>query len=224
MQCRCIKNCAEWCSNPCKYTYNKPPKTDTEREPFKNTYGTIEVGTRVRFEVENQDMWGGDLEGVLAYDETSKRYVIDTPRSGRLKLEGYLSVYWNTVRPIQPYEVSPWEKLRTNITVAIDEAVRKGGYSAAKEAEEHIFADIKEYLDNKVRKFQFQYVLTPEEITHSGGPELLSEMKDAYEKRLFRDIGDAIRTEKMFTQGFPEAPMKDGLCKRVTVPVLDPTK
>ena len=66
---------------------------------FKNQYGVIKVGTPVRFEVENQSMWGGDLHGILAYNKATKEYVIDTEHSGRLKTSGYLSVYWNTIRP-----------------------------------------------------------------------------------------------------------------------------
>ena len=71
------------------------------RKRFHNNFGYIKVGSPVRFEVENQSMWGGDLEGILAFDEKTGEYVIDTPRSGRLKTSGYLSVYWNTIRPIE---------------------------------------------------------------------------------------------------------------------------
>ena len=70
-------------------------------KPFKNDYGIIKVGTLVSFEVENQNMWMGDLEGILAYDDEIKEYVIKTQRSGILKTSGYLSVYWNTIHPIE---------------------------------------------------------------------------------------------------------------------------
>lgn len=69
------------------------------RKPFRNKYGFIKLGAPVRFEVENQSMWGGDLRGHLAFDKNTNEYVIDTKRSGRLKTSGYLSVYWNTIQP-----------------------------------------------------------------------------------------------------------------------------
>lgn len=70
------------------------------RKPFRNRHGFVKLGTLVRFEVENQSMWGGDLRGILAYDRETKEYVIDTERSGKLKTSGYLSVYWNTIMPL----------------------------------------------------------------------------------------------------------------------------
>jgi len=70
------------------------------RKPFKNRHGFIKLGTPVVFGVENQSMWGGDLRGILAYDKDTEEYVIDTERSGRLKTSGYLSVYWNTITPL----------------------------------------------------------------------------------------------------------------------------
>ncbi|MFA6090025.1 MAG: hypothetical protein WC755_09290 [Candidatus Woesearchaeota archaeon] len=81
---------------------------------FKNKFGIISIGTKVRFQVENQDCWFGDLTGVLAYDEESKEYVIDTERSGRLEIDHYLSVYGNTIEPIkekEPYyiEIDVWD-------------------------------------------------------------------------------------------------------------------
>ena len=70
------------------------------RIPFHNKYGYIKLGTPVRFLVENQSMWYGDNQGILAYDEDEKEYVIDTKNSGRLATSGYLSVYWNTIQPL----------------------------------------------------------------------------------------------------------------------------
>ena len=67
---------------------------------FRNKHGYIKLGTPVSFQVENQNMWMGDLQGVLAFDDETKEYVIDTENSGRLKTSGYLSVYWNTIRPL----------------------------------------------------------------------------------------------------------------------------
>lgn len=69
------------------------------KRPYKNKYGKIAIGTPVSFEVENQSLWGGDLEGVLAFDESTNEYVIDTERSGRLRINHYLSVYGNTIKP-----------------------------------------------------------------------------------------------------------------------------
>ena len=71
-----------------------------KRKPFRNKHGYIKLGTPVYFEVENQNMWMGDLQGVLGFDEKTKEYVIDTENSGRLKTSGYLSVYWNTIKPL----------------------------------------------------------------------------------------------------------------------------
>lgn len=70
------------------------------RTPFHNKYGYIKLGTPVRFEVENQSMWYGDLHGVLAYDDGLQEYVVKTENSGTLKTSGYLSVYWNTIQPL----------------------------------------------------------------------------------------------------------------------------
>lgn len=69
-------------------------------EPFKNKYGFIAVGTEVHFQVENQNMWSGDLKGILGYDIGTKEYVVYTEHSGTLKTNEYLSIYWNTIRPI----------------------------------------------------------------------------------------------------------------------------
>lgn len=69
-----------------------------KEKPFHNKYGYIKLGTPVRFEVENQDMWYGDLTGVLAYEDGE--YVIKTENSGTLATSGYLSVYWNTIQPL----------------------------------------------------------------------------------------------------------------------------
>ncbi len=69
------------------------------RKPFHNKYGYIKLGTPVYFTMENASMWGGDRWGILAFDEDTKEYVIDCERSGRIKTSGYLSAYWNTIRP-----------------------------------------------------------------------------------------------------------------------------
>lgn len=66
---------------------------------FRNKHGSIKLGTTVRFKVENQSCWSGDLTGILAFDEETNEYVIDTENSGRLKTSRYLSVYWNTIEP-----------------------------------------------------------------------------------------------------------------------------
>ncbi len=67
------------------------------RKPFRNKYGFIKIGTPVSFQVENQSMWGGELSGTLDYE--NGEYVIQTERSGTLKISGYLSVYWDSIRP-----------------------------------------------------------------------------------------------------------------------------
>jgi hypothetical protein len=66
-------------------------------EIFKNQYGKISIGTKVKFEVENQNMWGGDLEGILI--KHNGEFCIKTERSGILEIDKWLSVYGNTIQP-----------------------------------------------------------------------------------------------------------------------------
>ena len=68
------------------------------RTPFHNRYGFIKLGTKVYFEVENQDQWYGDSFGILCYQ--NGEYVIETERSGTIKTDGHYSAYWNTIRPV----------------------------------------------------------------------------------------------------------------------------
>lgn len=80
-------------------TGNAGKNMKKKRLRFHNRYGYIKIGTPVWFQMENQSLWGGDNSGILAYNEKTREYVIDTENSGRLKTSGYLSVYWNTIIP-----------------------------------------------------------------------------------------------------------------------------
>lgn len=76
---------------------NKAPK---KKDPvFKNrAHGKIKTGTAVKFQVENQTDWRGDLTGVLIHEEGE--FKIKTERSGTLTIGKRWDVYWNTIEPI----------------------------------------------------------------------------------------------------------------------------
>lgn len=76
---------------------NKNMKTKKIPE-FKNKHGLIPVGTRVKFNVENQDQWGGDLTGILILD--GNEFKIKTERSGCLTINKGYDVYFNTIEPL----------------------------------------------------------------------------------------------------------------------------
>lgn len=80
----------------------------------------------------------------------------------------------------------------------------------------------REKANSKLRKYEFSYVISSDEIKHSGGPERLSERKEAYERNLFCQLGEKIREDKMYSQGHPKAPNPLDLMKTVTVLVYNP--
>lgn len=68
---------------------------------FKNDHGSFKSGTKVHFTMENEDMWGGDTEGILFYKEDDKKWVIQTERSGEIGIGGYLEAYGNTIYEVE---------------------------------------------------------------------------------------------------------------------------
>lgn len=76
---------------------NTPIDECNARGVFTNAHGTITVGTRVTFKVENQDQWHGDLEGVLIYEDGAFR--VRTDRSGTLTINRGWDVYYNSIQP-----------------------------------------------------------------------------------------------------------------------------
>jgi hypothetical protein len=65
---------------------------------FKNRHGKIANGTKVRFEMENADMWSGDIDGILTYK--GKKWVIETKYSGTIQINEWLGAYGETIEPI----------------------------------------------------------------------------------------------------------------------------
>ena len=65
---------------------------------FKNKFGNIPSGTKVTFEMENADVWGGDRAGTLVYK--NGKWVIETENSGTIKINEWLGAYSGTIEPI----------------------------------------------------------------------------------------------------------------------------
>jgi hypothetical protein len=65
---------------------------------LQNRYGDIEVGSNVKFLVENQDDWGGDNRGTLIFE--NEEFKIQTKNSGILTIGKGYDVYWNTIEKI----------------------------------------------------------------------------------------------------------------------------
>lgn len=95
----------------------KQRTTPKRRIAFRNRHGYIKIGTPVVFDMENQDMWGGDNQGTLDFEDG--KYVIRTKRSGTLQTQGYLSAYWNTIQPVSwaynPSDYPPIKKIKKKV-------------------------------------------------------------------------------------------------------------
>ena len=65
---------------------------------MKNKNGVINVGEKVGFRVENQDMWAGDLAGIL--DFIDGEFVVRTKRSGILTINKGYDIYFNSIEKI----------------------------------------------------------------------------------------------------------------------------
>lgn len=82
-----------------KKVESKGFKTNTIKKIFKNKNGIFKVGDKVIFEVENQNMWCGDLRGIIIYKGRGK-FAIQTERSGLLSIDKGYDVYGNSIRKI----------------------------------------------------------------------------------------------------------------------------
>ena len=65
---------------------------------IKNKNGIIKVGDKVMFNVENQNIWGGDITGIL--DFVDGEFVIRTKRGGILTMNKGYDVYFNSIEKI----------------------------------------------------------------------------------------------------------------------------
>jgi len=65
-----------------------------------NRNGIIKIGDKVRFKVENQDMWSGDLVGTL--DWQNGEFVIKTENSGIITIDKGYDAYFHTLEKINP--------------------------------------------------------------------------------------------------------------------------
>jgi len=70
-----------------------------KRKIYENKYGKIPTGTLVEFEVENQSIYFGDLQGILKWN--GRRFVIETESTGIKEIDQYLGVYGNTIKRIK---------------------------------------------------------------------------------------------------------------------------
>ena len=68
------------------------------KKQFKNKNGIISVGDKVRFTVENQDIWGGDNEGIIDY--LDDEFVIKTKRSGIITIDKGYDAYYHTIEKL----------------------------------------------------------------------------------------------------------------------------
>lgn len=68
------------------------------KKELKNDYGKIPVGTEVWFEVENMNMWGGDIKGILKFK--NGEFVIETKKSGTITIGKGYDAYFNTIHPV----------------------------------------------------------------------------------------------------------------------------
>lgn len=65
---------------------------------FKNKFGKISSGTKVSFQMENDDLWSGDRSGILVYENS--KWIIKTESSGVIEINEWLGAYSETIKPV----------------------------------------------------------------------------------------------------------------------------
>jgi hypothetical protein len=84
-----------------------------------------------------------------------------------------------------------------------------------------LLAEVGREISEALRKYEFQYVISGEEISMSNIGNL-AKIKEYTERKNFSDLGLKIREEGMFRKGYPKSPIPDTIVKQVTVLVADP--